>query len=83
MALAVSASLAVMMATRTVHPPAGSNPVIIFLTQADWIFLLFPTMAGVFVLLFVAFCFLKITDKLKHSDGATMPRKSSQSQTLS
>ncbi|MDF1584737.1 MAG: HPP family protein [Methyloprofundus sp.] len=30
MALAVGTALAVMLATRTVHPPASSNPVIIF-----------------------------------------------------
>lgn len=39
-----------MMLTRTVHPPAGSNPVIVFLTQPGWDFLLMPTLAGVLVL---------------------------------
>lgn len=32
-ALSVGTVIALMMLTRTVHPPAGSNPVIVFLTQ--------------------------------------------------
>ena len=40
--LAVATAIALMMLTRTVHPPAGSNPVIVFLTQPTWDFLLFP-----------------------------------------
>ena len=64
MALAVGTALAVMMATRTVHPPAGSNPVIIFLTQPDWLFLVFPTLAGVIRLLFIARLFQKITRRI-------------------
>lgn len=54
MALAVGVALAVMLSTRTVHPPAGSNPVIIFLTQPDWQFLLFPTLVGAIGLFFCA-----------------------------
>jgi len=61
MALAVGTALAVMLVTRTVHPPAGSNPVLIFLTRPDWSFLLFPTLVGVIVLLFLARLMLKVT----------------------
>jgi len=61
MALAVGTALAVMLVTRTVHPPAGSNPVIIFLTRPDWSFLLFPTLVGVIVLLFLVRLMLKVT----------------------
>jgi CBS-domain-containing membrane protein len=53
-ALAVGAAIMVMMLTRTVHPPAGSNPVIIFLTQPAWGFLLFPTLVGAIMLVAVA-----------------------------
>jgi len=61
MALAVGTALAAMLVTRIVHPPAGSNPVIIFLTRPDWSFLLFPTLVGVIVLLFLARLMLKVT----------------------
>jgi CBS-domain-containing membrane protein len=54
MALATATAVALMMATRTTHPPAGSNPVIVFLTQPGWGFLLFPTAVGVVVLLLTA-----------------------------
>ena len=55
MALAGAMAAMLMMATDTVHPPAGSNPVIIFLTQPGWDFLLMPTLAGVLVLLAISF----------------------------
>ncbi|MDI1277533.1 HPP family protein [Methylobacter sp.] len=61
MALAVGTVLAAMLITRTVHPPAGSNPVIIFLTRPDWSFLLLPTLVGVIVLLFLARLMFKVT----------------------
>jgi CBS-domain-containing membrane protein len=38
-----------MMVTRTVHPPAGSNPVIILLTQPGWGFLVYPTLSGALI----------------------------------
>ncbi|TRW89601.1 HPP family protein [Candidatus Methylobacter oryzae] len=61
MAIAVGTALAAMLGTRTVHPPAGSNPVIIFLTQPDWQFLLFPTLAGASGLFFLARLFQRMT----------------------
>ncbi|MNT84285.1 HPP family protein [compost metagenome] len=51
MAGAAACALMVMMATDTVHPPAGSNPIIIFMSHADWTFLAFPTLAGALLLL--------------------------------
>lgn len=52
--LAVGLAIMVMMATRTVHPPAGSNPVIVFLTKPAWTFLLFPTLVGAVLVVIVA-----------------------------
>lgn len=46
MASAVALAIMTMMGAKTVHPPAGSNPVIIFLTHPNWSFLLTPTIAG-------------------------------------
>ncbi len=46
-ALAVGAAIALMKLSRTVHPPACSNPLIILaLHQASWTFLLLPSLAG-------------------------------------
>lgn len=60
-ACAVGTAIALMMLTRTVHPPAGSNPVIIFLTQSSWGFLLFPTLVGACLLLIVALAYNNAT----------------------
>ena len=57
MALATATAVAAMMALRCVHPPAGSNPVIVFLTQPGWGFLLWPTALGALLLLAVALVF--------------------------
>lgn len=59
--LAVATAIALMMLTRTVHPPAGSNPVIVFLTQPTWGFLLFPTLVGALVLVAVALVYNNAT----------------------
>lgn len=61
MAIAVGTAIAVMMLTRTVHPPAGSNPVIVFLTAPTWEFLLFPTFVGAAVIVVVALAYNNIT----------------------
>ena len=54
MALALATAIAVMIATRTVHPPAGSNPLIVFLLSANWDYLIFPSLMGSIILVIVA-----------------------------
>ena len=54
MALAVAVAIGLMQATRLVHPPAGSNPVIVMLTHPGWSFVLFPTLTGAVLLVVVA-----------------------------
>lgn len=65
-AVAVGTAIAVMMLTRTVHPPAGSNPVIVFLTMPTWNFLLFPTLVGALVLVAVALVYNNATRDAKY-----------------
>lgn len=60
-ALAVGTAIALMLLTRTAHAPAGSNPVIIFLAQPGWDFLLFPTLSGTLILVLVALVFNNAT----------------------
>src|ERR1700733_4873289 len=57
LALAFGLSIRAMMATRTVHPPAGSNPVIVFLGHSGWGFLLFPVVVGVLVLVLIGWLY--------------------------
>ncbi len=60
MALAAGTAIAIMQLTRTVHPPAGSNPVIIMLTAPTWEFLLTPTLLGALIIVMVAIFFNNI-----------------------
>ena len=61
LAMAAGTAIALMMLTRTVHPPAGSNPVIVFLAHPGWSFVLFPTLSGALVLVLVALVYNNAT----------------------
>lgn len=65
-ALSAGTAIALMMLTRTVHPPAGSNPIIVFLTQPTWGFLIFPTLVGAIVLVVIALIYNNVTRKEKY-----------------
>jgi CBS-domain-containing membrane protein len=57
LALAVGCSIAAMMATRTVHPPAGSNPVIVFLGHSGWGLLFLPVVSGAVLLVLIGWLY--------------------------
>lgn len=65
-ALATGTAIALMMITRTVHPPAGSNPVIVFLSHPGWNFLLFPTLLGAVVIVCVALVYNNATRSARY-----------------
>jgi len=65
MAAAAACALMAMMLTRTVHPPAGSNPVIVFLAQPGWQFLLLPTLAGAGLLVLLAWLYRKAAARVE------------------
>ncbi|MFC7475737.1 HPP family protein [Dankookia sp. GCM10030260] len=54
-AAAVGAALTVMAATRTIHSPAGANPIVVFAEQAGPGFLLAPLLPGLAVLFAAAY----------------------------
>ena len=60
MALAIATALGVMIATDTVHPPSGSNPVIIFLGGSSWSFLIFPSSMGSILLVTIAMLYINL-----------------------
>ena len=66
LALAVGSSIAIMMASGTVHPPAGSNPVIVFLSQPAWSFLWFPTLFGALLLVLVALVYNNLSRSARY-----------------
>ena len=54
MALALAFAIATMQYFRVPHPPAGSNPFIVFLLGAQWDYLWMPTLLGSILIVIVA-----------------------------
>ncbi|MCP5366988.1 MAG: HPP family protein [Hyphomicrobiales bacterium] len=52
--LAVGLVIGAMVALRLTHPPAGADPVVVFLADPGWTFLLAPVLAGAVALVAVA-----------------------------
>jgi CBS-domain-containing membrane protein len=66
LAIGLACAVMGMMVTRTVHPPAGSNPVIVYLSQPAWNFLAFPVFLGSLILVLVALIYLNIIREAKY-----------------
>ncbi|MCO4291661.1 HPP family protein [Solitalea sp. MAHUQ-68] len=66
LALGVSLSIGLMQITRTVHPPAGANPLVIILSGASWSFLFSPVLIGSVVLVAIALIFNNLSSKRKY-----------------
>lgn len=54
LALAVGLAIACMMLTKTTHPPAGANPIIVILGGYSWDYLISPVFIGAIVIVSVA-----------------------------
>jgi len=63
MALAVGLAIALMLATRTTHAPAGADPLLVMLAMPGWSFLLTPVLTGTLALVAVAFAYHRITGR--------------------
>lgn len=66
LACAVGTALAAMAVTRTIHSPAGANPVVVFVEHASWNFLATPLLPGLATLFLVAYA----ANNLRHPWGA-------------
>ncbi|HSI10304.1 MAG: HPP family protein [Rariglobus sp.] len=64
--LATGLGVGVMMITRTVHPPAGSNAIIVFLAKPTCGFLVSSTLAGTLILVAVACVYHRMTRRHKY-----------------
>ena len=58
--IAVALAVFVMIATDTIHPPAGANPIIVILTGQGISFVLFPVAVGAFMLVVFAYLYNKL-----------------------
>lgn len=52
--LAVGTAIAAMMLTRTTHPPAGADPIVVILAGSGWSFLVTPVLVGSVLVVLVA-----------------------------
>lgn len=53
----VGLAIAAMIVTRTVHPPAGANPLVVLAAQASPDFLLMPVLVGSAIIVAIAFLY--------------------------
>lgn len=56
--LAVGLAITLMMITKTIHPAAGANPILIIESSQSWDFLILPVLAGT---VFIVLCGLVAT----------------------
>lgn len=53
-ALSVGLAIACMMLTKTTHPPAGADPLVVMMGTTSWKFLFTPVLLGAIVIVLVA-----------------------------
>ncbi|WP_417317383.1 HPP family protein [Emcibacter sp.] len=71
MGLAVGTAIAMMQLTRTIHPPAGANPVLVMMSAPAVTFLLFPVLSGAALLVLIGLLMnnLSLTRSYPHKKG--------------
>jgi len=53
LALATGLAVTVMLMTKTTHPPAGANPILIMIAGQGWGFLVFPVLIGAVIIVVI------------------------------
>lgn len=61
LALATGLAITTMLLTKTTHPPAGANPMLIMLTEQSWSFLVTPVLIGACSIV----CFSLVLNKVR------------------
>lgn len=61
MAIAVGCAIALMVALRVTHPPAGADPLVVFSSDPGFAFLLAPVLSGAVALVLIALLFHKLS----------------------
>ncbi|WP_036719569.1 HPP family protein [Paenibacillus harenae] len=65
MAFSVGLSILLMQYTRTVHPPAGADPLVVLLSGASWSFLVTPVLIGAVLISVSAYLYRKVLTSAK------------------
>lgn len=61
MGLAVGLAILAMQLTRTIHPPAGADPLVVMLSGAGWSFLWSPVLLGSLLIVLVAWIYHRLS----------------------
>lgn len=64
LALATGLGVSVMLLSKTTHPPAGANPILIMLTGQSWSFLLTPVLSGAIIIVLSGILMAKLRARL-------------------
>lgn len=64
LALATGLGVSAMLITKTTHPPAGANPILIMLTGQSWGFIVNPVLIGALVIVMVGRLYRQWTKNL-------------------
>ncbi|PKF81440.1 HPP family protein [Vibrio sp. vnigr-6D03] len=64
LAIATGLGVSMMLLTKTTHPPAGANPILIMLSGQSWWFLLFPVLSGALIIVAVGKLFQLLQGRL-------------------
>lgn len=64
--LAVGLSIAAMMVTNTIHPPAGANPLLIMLAGENWHFLITPVASGALLIVMFGYVYHRFISGQKY-----------------
>ncbi|GGE32848.1 membrane protein [Pullulanibacillus camelliae] len=54
MGLGVGLAIAVMMVTKTTHPPAGADPLVVIMAGSSWSYLVTPVLVGAIIIVLFA-----------------------------
>lgn len=68
--LGVGCAIAAMLLTKTTHPPAGADPIVVILAGASWPFLFMPVLAGAVAIVAIGVAFHR------YGFGRTYPTRS-------
>ena len=63
-ALATGIGVSLMIFSKTIHPPAGANPILVMMIEPNWLFLFVPVLAGATLLVIVAKAYFKLLSTL-------------------
>ncbi|WP_196893907.1 HPP family protein [Aureivirga marina] len=66
LAIGVGSAIAIMQLTKTTHPPAGADPLVVILSGSTWSFLINPVLSGAIIITLIALLFNNFHKKRKY-----------------